>query len=118
MEIIGTTKPMAAVNCIVNPHMSKAMVAKLANIVLQKPHFRLVNKPETATSPKTPKNRNIPKSVTDVPYEMGASKNCPIPSGVPITAKQAYLQTELSTENDKNHRLASFRRTRHLLTLP
>lgn len=89
MDIIGTIKAMAAVNCIVNIHMSKAMVAKLANIVLQKLYFRPVNKRKAATSPKTPRSRNIIKSVMGVAYEMGVSKNHPIPSGVPITAKQS-----------------------------
>ncbi len=37
MEIAGTIKPMAAVNCIVIPQMSKAIVATLAKIVVLKP---------------------------------------------------------------------------------
>lgn len=89
MDTAGTTKPMAAVNCIVNPHMSKAMVAKLANITLQKPHLRPASKPKEAISPKKPRKRNIAKSIIDVAYEMGASKNCPIPPGVPNAAKQS-----------------------------
>ncbi|MEM2510988.1 MAG: hypothetical protein QXY40_09090 [Candidatus Methanomethylicia archaeon] len=56
-DAAGTIKPMAAVNCIVNPHMSRAMVAILASIVLQKPHFLPTNKPKVAISPKTPKKK-------------------------------------------------------------
>lgn len=89
MDIVGTIKPMAAVNCIVNPHMSKAIVATLANIMPKKPHFRPANKPKAATSPKMPRSRNITKSTSDVAGEIGVSKNCPIPSGVPNAAKQS-----------------------------
>ena len=86
-------KPIAAVDCIVNPHMSKAIVATLTSIVLQKPHFLLVKRPKAAMSPKTPKNRNITKSTIEVASDIGASKNCPIPSGEPIAAK-AILPTD------------------------
>jgi len=93
MDIAGTMKPMIAVNCIVSPHMSKAIVAILITIMFQKPHFLLVKRPKAAISPKTPKNRNITKSTIDVASDMGASKNCPIPAGVPTTAK-ATLPTD------------------------
>jgi len=89
MDITGTMNPMAAVACIVNPHMSKAMVAMLTSIMLQKPHFLLVKRPKAATNPKIPRERNIIKSTRDVVYEMGISKNCPIPAGVPTAAKQS-----------------------------
>ena len=80
-------KPIAAVDCIANPHVSKAMVATLASIMLQKPHFLLVKRPKAAISPKTPNNKNITKSTIDVALDMGTPKNCPIPSGEPIAAK-------------------------------
>ena|GEM_PF-1773798 len=88
IDIIGVMKPIAADGCIVNPHKSKDMVAMLTSIVLQKPHFLLVKRLKAAISPKTPKDRNIMKSVREVRWEIGTSRNCPIPMGVPSTAKK------------------------------
>jgi hypothetical protein len=76
--------------------MSKAMVATLTSIMLQKPHFLLVKRKKGGNEQKTPKNRNITKSTTDVASDMGASKNFPIPTGEPFAAK-AILPTNLRT---------------------
>lgn len=66
MDITGIMNPIAAEDCIVNPHKSKAIVAILTPIVLQKPHFRFVRRPIVAISPKTPKDKNMRKSIREV----------------------------------------------------
>lgn len=66
MDISGITKPIAAEDCIVNPHKSKAIVATLTSIVIQKPHFRPIKRPKAAINPKTPKDKNIMKSVREI----------------------------------------------------
>lgn len=96
IDIAGTIKPMAAVNCIVNPQTSKAIVATLSKNVLQKPPLHPANKLKAATSPKMPKSRNITKSVMDVSYEIGFFRNCPIPLGVPTAAKQSLPRSALN----------------------
>ena len=81
-------KPRAADDCTVNPHKSKNMVEILTSIVLQKPHFLLVKRPKAVISPKTPKDRNIMKSIREIRLGMGVFRNCPIPVGVPSMAKK------------------------------
>jgi hypothetical protein len=89
MDIAGTTKPKAAVYCIVKPHKSKAIVAILANIVVQKPHFRFAKRPKAAVNPQIPRKRNIVNITRDVSYDISTSKNCPIPSGLPMAANES-----------------------------
>jgi len=52
IDIIGVMRPIAADDCIVNPHKSKDIVAILISIMLQKPHFLLVKRPKGGDKPK------------------------------------------------------------------
>ena len=55
----GTMKPIAAVYCIVKPHMSKIIVKMLTVIVAQTPHLLFFSNPITAVNPKKPSKKNI-----------------------------------------------------------
>lgn len=58
-DINGTGKPMAAVNWMVTPHISKSIVKALTNTVAQNPHLHIISNPTTAMNPRIPTERTL-----------------------------------------------------------
>lgn len=85
IDTIGTMSPMAAVNWIVNPHKSKAIVKRQTLSIPQNPHFRLISKPTAAIIPTIPRNINITRRKIENASEMGLSRNWFMPSVIPRT---------------------------------